>query len=89
MTASVLHSPLSQRDLQEREAQKQQGMDEMRDKRTALESTIELKRDLQGKKQQELRAVNQDLQRLEGSSGRLHDLEAQLTKAVRTSLPHE
>ncbi|XP_048091405.1 DNA repair protein RAD50 [Alosa alosa] len=67
-------------DLQERETQKQQSLDEMRDKRTGLERTIELKRDLQSKKQQELRAVNQELQRLEGSSGRLHELEAQLAK---------
>ncbi|XP_063059247.1 DNA repair protein RAD50 [Engraulis encrasicolus] len=68
-------------DLQEREGQKQQQVDELRDKRTGLERTIELKRDLQSKKQQELRSVNQELHRLEGSSGRLHELEAQLTKA--------
>lgn len=54
----------------------------MRDKKTGLERTVELKRDLQGKKQQELRNVRAELQRLEGSSSRLQELESELAKAV-------
>lgn len=54
----------------------------MRDKKTGLERTVELKRDLQAKKQQELRTVRAELQRLEGSGGRLHELDSELAKAV-------
>lgn len=54
----------------------------MRDKKTGLERTVELKRDLQGKKQQELRNVRAELQRLEGSSSRLQELESELAKVV-------
>uniref|UniRef100_A0A3P9LDM7 RAD50 homolog, double strand break repair protein n=1 Tax=Oryzias latipes TaxID=8090 RepID=A0A3P9LDM7_ORYLA len=68
-------------DLQEKEQQKQQSIDEMRDKKTGLERTVELKRDMQGKKQQELRSIRADLQRLEGSSTRLQELDNELTKA--------
>uniref|UniRef100_A0A8D3E1J3 RAD50 homolog, double strand break repair protein n=1 Tax=Scophthalmus maximus TaxID=52904 RepID=A0A8D3E1J3_SCOMX len=67
-------------DLQEKEQQKQQSIDEIRDKKTGLERTVELKRDLQGKKQQELRNVRAELQRLEGSSTRLQELENELAK---------
>ncbi|KAM9847048.1 DNA repair protein RAD50 isoform 2-T2 [Aulostomus maculatus] len=70
-------------DLQEKEQQKQQYIDEIRDKKTGLERTVELKRDLQGKKQQELRNVRAELQRLEGSSGRMQELENELAKAER------
>ncbi|KAK7926333.1 hypothetical protein WMY93_008643 [Mugilogobius chulae] len=69
-------------DLQEKEHQKQQSMDEMRDKKTGLERTVELKKDLQTKKQQELKNVKADLQRLEGSSSRLQELETELAKAA-------
>ena len=72
----------SQADLQEKEQQKQQSIDEMRDKKTGLERTVELKRDLQGKKQQEPRNLRAELQRLEGSSSRLQELENELAKAV-------
>uniref|UniRef100_A0A3Q3NGM9 RAD50 homolog, double strand break repair protein n=1 Tax=Mastacembelus armatus TaxID=205130 RepID=A0A3Q3NGM9_9TELE len=68
-------------DLLEKEQQKQQSIDEIRDKKTGLERTVELKRDLQGKKQQELRNIRADLQRLEGSSSRLQELENELAKA--------
>lgn len=57
-------------------------MDEMRDKKTGLERTVELKRDLQTKKQQELRSVRAELQRLEGSGGRLQELDGELARAV-------
>lgn len=56
----------------------------MRDKKTGLERTVELKRDLQGKKQHELRNIRTELQRLEGSSSRLQELESELSKAVST-----
>ncbi|XP_023867366.1 DNA repair protein RAD50 [Salvelinus sp. IW2-2015] len=71
------------RDIQEKEAMKQQSIDEIRDKKTGLERTMELKKDLQVKKQQELRNVKSDLHRLEGSSSRLQELETELTKAER------
>lgn len=71
-----------QAELQEKEQQKQQAIDDMRDKKTGLERTVELKRDLQGKKQQELRNIRVELQRLEGSSSRLLELESELAKAV-------
>ncbi|XP_031725130.1 DNA repair protein RAD50 [Anarrhichthys ocellatus] len=70
-------------DLQEKEQQKQQSIDEMRDKKTGLERTVELKRDMQGKKQQELRNIRAELQRLEGSSSRLQELENELAKVER------
>lgn len=69
-------------DLQEKETQKQQNIDEIRDKKTGLERTIELKKDIQAKKQKELKKIQSDLQNLEGSSSRLHELETELTKAV-------
>lgn len=70
-------------DFHEKEQNKQHSIDEMRDKKTGLERTVELKRDLQSKKQQELRNIKADLQRLEGSSSRLQQLEAELVKAER------
>lgn len=77
---------LFQIDLQEKETQKQQNIDEIRDKKTGLERTIELKKDIQSKKQQELKNIKADLQRLEGSSSRLQELETELTKAVSVHL---
>ncbi|KAF7697443.1 DNA repair protein RAD50 [Silurus meridionalis] len=68
-------------DLQEKETQKQQNIDEIRDKKTGLERTIELKKNIQAKKQQELKNIKSDQQRLEGSSSRLQELEIDLTKA--------
>ncbi|KAM3869638.1 DNA repair protein RAD50 [Diretmus argenteus] len=70
-------------DLQEKEQQKQQSIDEMRDKKTGLERTVELKRDLQGKKQHELRNVRAELQRLEGCTSRLQELENEFAKVER------
>ena len=72
--------------MQEKEQQKQQLVDEMRDKKTVLESMVELKRDLAGKKQLELRNLKSELQRLEGSSSRLHTLDNELAKAVRLTV---
>ncbi|XP_076025072.1 DNA repair protein RAD50 [Genypterus blacodes] len=70
-------------DLQEKDQQKQQAIDEMRDKKTGLERTVELKRDMQARKIQELRNIKTELQRLEGSSSRLQELESELVKAER------
>ncbi|XP_016392538.1 DNA repair protein RAD50 [Sinocyclocheilus rhinocerous] len=70
-------------DMQEKEAQKQQSIDDLRDKKTGLERTIELKRDIQAKKQQELKNIKSDLQRLEGSSSRLQELDTELQKVER------
>lgn len=83
--ASLIYSLIilsNQADLHEKDQQKQQSIDEMRDKKTGLERTVELKRDLQGKKQQELRNVRAELQRLEGSSSRLQKLENELADKV-------
>nr|XP_020455506.1 DNA repair protein RAD50 [Monopterus albus]XP_020455507.1 DNA repair protein RAD50 [Monopterus albus]XP_020455508.1 DNA repair protein RAD50 [Monopterus albus]XP_020455509.1 DNA repair protein RAD50 [Monopterus albus] len=70
-------------DLHDKEQQKQQSIDEMRDKKTGLERTVELKKDLQGRRQQDLRNVKAELQRLECSSSRLQELENELAKAER------
>ncbi|CAB1316771.1 unnamed protein product [Coregonus sp. 'balchen'] len=72
-----LQSFNQQRDMQEKEAMKQQSIDETEDKKTGLERTTELTKDLQGTKQQELRNG------LEDSSTRLQELETELTKAVQ------
>lgn len=82
----VTRSP--QAELQEKEQQKQQAIDDMRDKKTGLERTVELKRDLQGKKQQELRNIRAELQKLEGSSSRLQELESKLAEAVSVWCDH-
>ncbi|KAK6474836.1 DNA repair protein RAD50-like [Huso huso] len=71
------------RDFREKEAMKQQSIDEIRDKKTGLEQTIYLKQDIHSKKQQELKAVKSELQKLEGSSDRLQELEQELVKAER------
>ncbi|XP_023694117.1 DNA repair protein RAD50 [Paramormyrops kingsleyae] len=71
------------RELQEKEASKQNSIDEIRDKKTGLERTIELKTDMLNKKQQELRNIKGDLHKLEGSSSRLQELEQELAKAER------
>uniref|UniRef100_A0AAY4AU31 Zinc-hook domain-containing protein n=1 Tax=Denticeps clupeoides TaxID=299321 RepID=A0AAY4AU31_9TELE len=71
------------RDFQQKEAQKQQSIDDIRDKKTGLERTVDLQRQRQEKKQQELRNLKADLQRLDGSSTRLQELETELAKAER------
>ncbi|XP_078407239.1 DNA repair protein RAD50 [Cetorhinus maximus] len=64
----------------EKEATKQRQIDEIRDKKTGLERTIELKLDIQSKRQVELKHVKLDLQQLEGSSTRLQELDQELSK---------
>uniref|UniRef100_UPI00398F1CF5 DNA repair protein RAD50 n=1 Tax=Pristiophorus japonicus TaxID=55135 RepID=UPI00398F1CF5 len=64
----------------DKEATKQRQIDEIRDKKTGLERTIELKLDIQSKRQAELKNVKVDLQQLEGSSDRLQELDQELNK---------
>uniref|UniRef100_A0A4W3KCI2 RAD50 double strand break repair protein n=1 Tax=Callorhinchus milii TaxID=7868 RepID=A0A4W3KCI2_CALMI len=67
----------------EKDAAKQRQIDKVRDKKTGLERTIDLKLDIHRKKQLELNSVNVDLQQLEGSSDRLQELDQELKKAER------
>lgn len=71
------------RDFATKETLKQKQMDEIRDQKTGLERTIDLKSDMLSKRQAELRNVKSDLQQLEGSSDRLHELEQELVKTER------
>ncbi|NWX92555.1 RAD50 protein, partial [Nothoprocta pentlandii] len=65
----------------QKEAAKQKLIDEIRDKKTGLERTIDLKSDIQNKKQIELKNVKYELQQLEGSSDRILELDQELVKA--------
>lgn len=65
---------------------KQKQLDEIRDKKTGLERTIDLKSDIQNKKQLEVKNLKRELHQLEGSSDRLLELDQELTKAVRNYL---
>ncbi|XP_062443426.1 DNA repair protein RAD50 [Rhea pennata] len=67
----------------QKEAMKQKQIDEIRDKKTGLERTIDLKSDIQNKKQVELKNVKYELQQLEGSSDRILELDQELVKAER------
>ncbi|NWV28552.1 RAD50 protein, partial [Origma solitaria] len=80
------------RDFAQKEAMKQKQIDEIRDKKTGLERTIDLKSDIQNKKQEELKNVKCELQQLEGFSDRVNELneeigktEHELEKAERNS----
>ncbi|NXU83265.1 RAD50 protein, partial [Xiphorhynchus elegans] len=80
------------REFARKEAMKQKQIDDIRDKKTGLERTIDLKSDIQTKKQDELKNVKRELQQLEGFSGRISELdeeigktEHELEKAERTS----
>ncbi|NXN90876.1 RAD50 protein, partial [Rhinopomastus cyanomelas] len=68
------------RELAQKEAMKQKQIDEIRDKKTGLERTIDLKSDIQSKKQAELKSVKQELQQLEGFSDRVLELDQEITK---------
>ncbi|NXA32289.1 RAD50 protein, partial [Eudromia elegans] len=67
----------------QKEATKQKLIDEIRDKKTGLERTIDLKSDIQSKKQVELKNVKYELQQLEGSSDRIRELDQELVKTER------
>uniref|UniRef100_A0A8D0L6W6 RAD50 double strand break repair protein n=1 Tax=Sphenodon punctatus TaxID=8508 RepID=A0A8D0L6W6_SPHPU len=69
------------REFAEKETMKQKQLDEIRDKKTGLERTIDLKADIQKKKQLELKSVNNELHLLEGSSDRIQELDQELVKA--------
>ncbi|NXF71913.1 RAD50 protein, partial [Sclerurus mexicanus] len=80
------------REFARKEAMKQKQIDEIRDEKTGLERTIDLKSDIQNKKQDELKNVKRELQQLEGFSDRISELdeeigrtEHELEKAERTS----
>uniref|UniRef100_A0A8D2Q524 Rad50/SbcC-type AAA domain-containing protein n=1 Tax=Varanus komodoensis TaxID=61221 RepID=A0A8D2Q524_VARKO len=69
------------REFSEKELMKQKQLDEIRDKKTGLERTIDLKSDIQNKKQLEVKNLKYELHQLEGSSDRLLELDQELTKA--------
>ncbi|KAM4892506.1 DNA repair protein RAD50 [Sylvia borin] len=80
------------REFAQKETMKQKQIDEIRDKKTGLERTIDLKSDIQNKKQAELKNVKCELQQLEGFSDRISELnkeigkmEHELEKAERNS----
>ncbi|XP_072002092.1 DNA repair protein RAD50 [Engystomops pustulosus] len=67
----------------DKEIMKQRHIDEIRDKKTGLERTIELKITMQSKKQADLKNIKSELQQLEGSSDRLQELDEELIKTER------
>ncbi|XP_061473042.1 DNA repair protein RAD50 [Rhineura floridana] len=69
------------REFGEKEATKQKQIDEIRDKKTGLERTIDLKSDIQNKKQLIEKTLKHELHQLEGSSDRLLELDQELAKA--------
>ncbi|NXE86800.1 RAD50 protein, partial [Menura novaehollandiae] len=68
------------REFARKEAMKQKQIDEIRDKKTGLERTIDLKSDIQNKKQDELKNVKSELQKLEGFSDRISELDEEIGK---------
>ncbi|KFO87137.1 DNA repair protein RAD50 [Buceros rhinoceros silvestris] len=68
------------REFARKEAMKQRQIDEIRDKKTGLERTIDLKSDIQNKKQVELKNVKRELQQLEGFSDRILELDREIAK---------
>uniref|UniRef100_A0A8C3JW26 Rad50/SbcC-type AAA domain-containing protein n=1 Tax=Calidris pygmaea TaxID=425635 RepID=A0A8C3JW26_9CHAR len=68
------------REFARKEAMKQKQIDEIRDKKTGLERTIDLKSDIQNKKQVELKNVKHELQQLEGFSDRILELDQEIVK---------
>lgn len=71
-----------QREFAQKETMKQKQIDEIRDKKTGLERTIDLKSDIQNKKQAELKNVKSELQQLEGFSDRISELDEEIGKMV-------
>ncbi|NXE05640.1 RAD50 protein, partial [Lophotis ruficrista] len=71
------------REFERKEAMKQKQIDEIRDKKTGLERTIDLKSDIQNKKQDELKNVKYELQQLEGFSDRMLELDQEIVKTER------
>lgn len=71
------------KEFSDKETTKQRQIDEIRDKKTGLERTIELKITMQGRKQADLKNIKLELQQLEGSSDRLQELDEELLKTER------
>ncbi|NXX95247.1 RAD50 protein, partial [Centropus bengalensis] len=71
------------REFARKEAMKQKQIDEIRDEKTGLERTIELKSDIQNKKQVELKNVKSELQQLEGFSDRILELDQEIIRTER------
>lgn len=61
---------------------KQKQIDEIRDRKTGLERTIDLKSDIQSRRQAELKNVKYELRQLEGSSDRIVELDQEIIKTV-------
>ncbi|NXA74726.1 RAD50 protein, partial [Thryothorus ludovicianus] len=68
------------REFAQKEAMKQKQVDEIRDKKTGLERTIDLKSDIQNRKEAELKNVKCELQQLEGFSDRISELDEEIGK---------
>ncbi|NWU17621.1 RAD50 protein, partial [Cephalopterus ornatus] len=68
------------RDFARKEAMKQKQIDEIRDKKTGLERTIDLKSDIQNTKRDELKKVKSELQQLDGFSDRISELDEEIGK---------
>ncbi|XP_071426236.1 DNA repair protein RAD50 isoform X2 [Pithys albifrons albifrons] len=68
------------REFTRKEAMKQKQIDDIRDRKTGLERTIDLKSDIQNKKQDELKNVKCELQQLEGFSDRISELDEEIGK---------
>ncbi|NWW73765.1 RAD50 protein, partial [Climacteris rufus] len=68
------------REFARKEAMKQKEIDEIRDQKTGLERTIDLKSDIQNKKQAELKSVKCELQQLEAFSDRISELDEEIGK---------
>ncbi|NXX42821.1 RAD50 protein, partial [Tricholaema leucomelas] len=68
------------REYARKEAMKQKQIEEKRDKKTGLERTIDLKSDIQNKKEAELKNVKHELRQLEGFSDRILELDQEIAK---------
>ncbi|NXC39015.1 RAD50 protein, partial [Penelope pileata] len=68
------------REFAQKEAMKQKQIDEIRDKKTGLERTIDLKSGIQNKREVELKNVKYELRQLEGSSDRIVELDQEIVK---------
>lgn len=75
-----------QREFTRKEAMKQKEIDEIRDQKTGLEKTIDLKSGIKDKKQVELKNAKYELQQLEGFSDRIRELEQEIARTVSSSV---
>ncbi|NXL88064.1 RAD50 protein, partial [Alectura lathami] len=68
------------REFAQKEEMKQKQIDEIRDKKSGLKRTIDLKSDILNKRQGELKNVKYELRQLEGSSDRVVELDQEIVK---------